>query len=187
MKKLRFFSVFIAAALTCCACGTSAKAPAGVNDDGEKEGVEEMSNVGYGSVAKDRDATESKKIKTEDIPQKGYTSVAEFLQGRAPGVQVTDNGSGEPTIIIRGVATINGNTQPLYILDGVEISSLMSLNPNDIYSVEVLSGVSASIYGSRGGNGVLIFVSKGKHEADLMLQEQERQERLARKAARKAK
>lgn len=187
MKKVCFYSVLVAAALMCCACGTSSKTPSDVNDDVAKANEEEMSNVGYGTVSKDRDATESKKIKTEDIPQKGYASVAEFLQGRAPGVQVTDNGSGEPTIIIRGIATINGNTQPLYILDGVEISSLMSLNPNDIYSVEVLSGVSASIYGSRGGNGVLIFVSKGKHEADLMLQEQERQERLAKKAARKAK
>lgn len=187
MKKTFLYFAVASAILMCCACGTTSKIATYGNDDEAEDSVEEMFNVGYGTVSKDRDATESKKLKTEDIPQKGYASVAEFLQGRAPGVQVTDNGSGEPTIIIRGVATINGNTTPLYILDGVEISSLMSLNPNDIYSVEVLSGVSASIYGSRGGNGVLIFVSKGKHEADLMLQEQERQERLARKAARKAK
>ena len=93
-------------------------------------------------------------------------SVSDALQGQVAGLQVFTS-SGEPSAVssmtIRGVTSINAETEPLYILDGSEISSntFVSLNPNDIESVTVLKDASSTaIYGSRAANGVVIVTSK---------------------------
>ena len=93
-------------------------------------------------------------------------NVADALQGQVSGMQVYTE-SGEPSAVssmrIRGVTSINASTEPLYILDGSEISAntFVSLNPNDIENITVLKDASSTaIYGSRAANGVVIITSK---------------------------
>ncbi|MDG3581101.1 SusC/RagA family TonB-linked outer membrane protein [Galbibacter pacificus] len=86
------------------------------------------------------------------------------MQGRVAGVKITSDGSpsgGGTKVLIRGVGTLN-NTDPLYIIDGVPTKSgMQELNPNDIESIQVLKdAASASIYGSRASNGVIVITTK---------------------------
>ena len=103
----------------------------------------------------------------DELKKSVVTSLDQALQGRAAGVQVTQN-SGTPgggiSVSIRGINSLNGN-EPLYVIDGVAISGnnngnssvLSSINPSDIVSMEVLKDASATaIYGSRASNGVVL-------------------------------
>lgn len=139
--------------------------------------------VGYGTVKK-KDLTGSVATLSSKDFNKGVIATPEqLLQGRTPGVMITP-ASGEPgaaaTITVRGSASIRGNQEPLYVVDGVPISPggttssqsgvegmttprnpLSFLNPNDIESITVLKDASsAAIYGSRGANGVVIITTK---------------------------
>ena len=98
-----------------------------------------------------------------DIPQ---TSPISMIQGRSPGVLVED-GSGQPgsqgSIVIRGVSTFGGDTDPLYVIDGTpsENNVLNTLNPNDIESISILKDATAtSLYGSRAAFGVVLITTK---------------------------
>ncbi len=91
-------------------------------------------------------------------------NVAEALQGRVPGVTITNNGNpgGAPKVTVRGFGTSN-NTNPLYIIDGVQTDNpdvLNSINPNDIDQMNVLKDAAAAIYGARASNGVIIITTK---------------------------
>ena len=133
--------------------------------------LDEVVVVGYG-VMKRSDLTGSVvSVGEKDIKKSVITSVDQALQGRAAGVQVTQN-SGSPgggiSVSIRGVNSLNGN-EPLYVIDGVAIdgqtngnsSALSSINPSDIVSMEVLKDASATaIYGSRASNGVVLITTK---------------------------
>lgn len=131
--------------------------------------------TGYGAQAK-REVTGSiSSIKGSVIESLPMQSFDRAIQGRAAGVQVI-SGGGQPggsiTVNIRGTGTINGSTQPLYIVDGVQVSSgsisgttlsnaLTSINPADIESIEILKdAAAASIYGTLAGNGVVIITTK---------------------------
>ena len=88
----------------------------------------------------------------------------QILQGRTPGVNVT-NSSGAPggnvSIRIRGSNSINGNNEPLYVIDGFVGANFRDINPSDIESIQVLKDASATaIYGSRGANGVVLITTK---------------------------
>ena len=114
-------------------------------------------------------------ISGKDIEKLPIVTFDQALQGRAAGVQVTTN-SGQPgsgiSVNIRGVATINGSTSPLYVIDGVQVNqsglsglttqnALGTINPQDIESIEVIKdAATASIYGSQAGNGVVIVTTK---------------------------
>ena len=133
--------------------------------------LDEVVVVGYG-VMKRSDITGSVvSVGEKDIKKSVITSVDQALQGRAAGVQVTQN-SGSPgggiSVAIRGVNSLNGN-EPLYVIDGVAVdgqtngnsSALSSINPSDIVSMEVLKDASATaIYGSRASNGVVLITTK---------------------------
>lgn len=86
-----------------------------------------------------------------------YSNILQYMQGRVPGVAITGN-----RVIIRGINTFYGSTDPLFLLDGVpiDISGVTSLNPGDIATIEILKGPECAIYGSRGANGVIAFYSK---------------------------
>jgi TonB-dependent SusC/RagA subfamily outer membrane receptor len=119
-----------------------------------------MVNVGYGQV-KRSDLTTS--VSTVDIKQNdvaGYTDIGEYLQGKVPGLSVTKSGDGYK-YTIRGINSINSSTDPLFIVDGVEVTDISYLNPRDIKSVDVLKDASASIYGTRGGCGVILISTVG--------------------------
>lgn len=86
------------------------------------------------------------------------------LQGQLAGVQVRTT-TGEPgadlQIRVRGAASVNASSDPLYVVDGVPMSTLSGINPSDIQSIEVLKdAASAAIYGSRGSNGVVMVTTK---------------------------
>jgi len=129
--------------------------------------------VGYGRSRRANLTTAQTSVGAKEIEKTVNTTVEQALQGRAAGVYVTQN-SGQPgggiSVTIRGVSSINGNTEPLYVIDGVQISgsgsgnsagNLAGLNPADIEDMQILQGPSATaIYGSRGTNGVILITTK---------------------------
>ncbi len=121
--------------------------------------------VGYGTMKK-RDLTGSiTQLKTDEITSVMTANPLEALQGKAPGVAVyTNNEVGaEPTLRIRGSASINAGTDPLIVVDGFPLvdGNMNDINPADIESMEVLKDASSTaIYGSRGANGVIMITTK---------------------------
>jgi len=103
-------------------------------------------------------------VDMKDLMKQTEPNPIKALQGRVSGVKISSDGSpsgGNTKIVIRGVGTLN-NTDPLYVIDGMPTKSGMhELNPNDIESIQVLKDASsASIYGSRASNGVIIITTK---------------------------
>jgi TonB-dependent SusC/RagA subfamily outer membrane receptor len=90
-----------------------------------------------------------------------YPEISQALQGKAAGVQIT----AESELRIRGISSLNSDSEPLYVVDGVPQNNISSLNPNDIDKIEVLKDASAtSIYGTRGANGVILVTTKQEKE-----------------------
>ena len=121
--------------------------------------------VGYGTMKKSDITGSVVSVNTEDMMKRAPVNIAQGLQGAAPGVIVTmQDGSpdAKAQVRIRGVATINGNASPLYVVDGVQVGSDASfVNPSDIESIDVLKDASATaIYGSAGANGVIMITTK---------------------------
>lgn len=116
-------------------------------------------NVGYGTVKRSKLTSSVSKVSTEDSQMASYNNIGEYLMGRVPGLMVTKQGSSYK-YTVRGLNSINLSTDPLFIVDGVETSNIDYLNPRDIQSVEVIKDGTASIYGSRGANGVILITTK---------------------------
>ena len=130
----------------------------------DNEQLDELVVTGYTTQRK-ADLTGSVSVvSTDDLKTSPDADPMRALQGRVPGMTVTGNGSpiGTGTVRIRGVGSINSSQDPLFIIDGVPTTmSLNSLNTNDIESMQVLKdAASASIYGSRAANGVIIITTK---------------------------
>lgn len=130
----------------------------------DTKALEEVVVVGYG-VQRKKDLTGAvSTINGDMFKERKETQVAQALQGAMSGVMVTRNGAngamGGATIRIRGVTTI-GNSDPLVIVDGVPVSDVNQVNPNDIENLSVLKdAASASIYGSRAASGVILITTK---------------------------
>ena len=109
-------------------------------------------------------------VSTDALKTSSDTDPMRALQGKVPGMNITVNGSpsGAGTVRIRGIGSFNTSQDPLYIVDGVPTNSaLNSLNANDIESMQVLKdAASASIYGSRAANGVIIITTKQGKKGD---------------------
>ncbi len=124
--------------------------------------LEDVVVVGYGKKKKVNLTGSVSEIKAEAIEGKPVSNAYEALQGEAAGLiiqQPSSQPGAVPRINIRGISTINGNT-PLILVDGV-ISSLNNINPNNIASISILKdAASASIYGSRAANGVILVTTK---------------------------
>ncbi len=129
-------------------------------------GLDEVLVVGYGTQKRANVTGAISTMSSEQLVEIPTATVDQALQGRLAGVNVTSN-SGSPgsglSVIIRGVGT-NGNSQPLYVVDGVQTGSINSIEPYDVESIEVLKdAASAAIYGAQAANGVvLITTKKGK-------------------------
>lgn len=130
------------------------------------ESLEEVVVVGYGVQKKALTTGANLNVKGEDIQALNTSTAMEALQGTTPGVSIIRN-NGQPgagtKVTIRGLGTI-GNSNPLYIVDGVATGNIDYLNPSDIQSIDVLKdAASAAIYGSRAANGVILVTTvKGK-------------------------
>lgn len=83
-----------------------------------------------------------------------------MLIGEVAGVRVDMTGNNSANIYIRGKNSISGSSQPLFIVDGSEVSDISYLNPNDVDRIDVLKDASAAIYGVRGANGVIVITTK---------------------------
>ena len=137
-----------------------------------QQSLNEVVVVGYGTMRK-RDVTGAiTSISSEDINGSKTSTVLEAMQGKVAGMVI--QGSSEPgggsSVMIRGASSLSteaGANSPLYIVDGMEVSSIDNINPNDIASIEVLKdAASASIYGSKSANGVLLITTvQGKEGA----------------------
>ena len=121
--------------------------------------------IGYGTMKKSDISGSVATINKEQMERKVPVNVADALQGAAAGVMVT-NQDGAPgtasAVRIRGIGTINGDANPLYVVDGVQCGTNADfVNPSDIESIEVLKDASATaIYGSAGANGVIMITTK---------------------------
>jgi len=109
----------------------------------------------------------SSTVTSEDIDRQPGQPIEQVMMGRFPGVTVTRTPDGGVAVRIRGTTSIRGSSEPLYVLDGVEIQpgpggSLAGINPHDIASIQVLKDpAETAMYGVRGANGVLIIKTKG--------------------------
>jgi TonB-linked SusC/RagA family outer membrane protein len=121
--------------------------------------------IGYGTAKRSDISGSVTSVNTQTMMKKAPLNVAQGLQGAAAGVIVVDQ-DGAPSAMsqvrIRGVGTINGSADPLFVVDGVQVGSNANfLNPSDIENIEVLKDASATaIYGSRGANGVVLITTK---------------------------
>lgn len=132
----------------------------------DESDLAEVVVTGYKQQSKRNFAGSAGTIKGESIRSTPIASFDQVLQGRTPGLLMRAT-SGQPgnsgSIIIRGRGSISGSTEPIYIVDGIQIQAtdFSLLNPNDIENVAVLKdAVASSLYGSRGGNGVIVVTTK---------------------------
>ena len=111
-------------------------------------------------------------VSVDELAKQNENNPIKALQGRVPGMNIAADGSpsGSATVRIRGIGTLNNN-DPLYIIDGVPTKAGMhELNGNDIESIQVLKdAASASIYGSRAANGVIIITTKGGKDGKIKI------------------
>src|SRR5699024_3075109 len=137
---------------------------------------EERVVVGYGTQRKSDLTGSVSSISAEEVSSASFTSIDQGLAGKASGLQVTQT-SGQPgsgaSVQIRGTGSLQGGTQPLYVIDGLplypgsgagpgnKISPISALNTSDIDSIEILKDASATtIYGARGSNGAVLTTTK---------------------------
>ena len=142
----------------------------------EGRSMDEVVVVAYGTQVKKKVTGAISRVNGRDLENKPFTSVDQMLQGKVPGLLSTSP-TGQPggiqQIRIRGIGSVTAGAAPLYVIDGVPVNSgdfsrlnntsnaLAGLNPNDIESVSVLKdAASASIYGSRAANGVILITTK---------------------------
>ena len=138
--------------------------------------LQEVVVVGYGTKKKSDLTGSISTIKGSEVENVPFSSVDKALQGKVAGLQSVA-ASGQPgasqNIVIRGISSINGSSNPLWVIDGIPVNTgdasrlqttanlLSTLNPNDIESISVLKdAASQSIYGSRAANGVIVVTTK---------------------------
>ncbi|MCF7561157.1 TonB-dependent receptor [Sabulilitoribacter multivorans] len=127
--------------------------------------LDEVIVVAYGTSTKEAFTGSASVINSEQLLTRNVTSPIAAIEGRATGVQFTStNGQpgSSPNIVIRGVGTLNGDTDPLFIVDGIQYEgALNTINQEDIASFTILKdAASTSLYGSRAANGVVIITTK---------------------------
>lgn len=112
-------------------------------------------DIGYQEVNEDLSTDNIGTIDHSDNRMSHYSTIYEMIRGEVPGVIVSGN-----SITIRGVATVNGTTEPLFVVNGMYMNDISSIHPDMVESIEVLKGADASIYGMQGANGVIIIKTK---------------------------
>ncbi|WP_211097031.1 SusC/RagA family TonB-linked outer membrane protein [Neolewinella litorea] len=134
------------------------------------ESLSEVVVVGYGTQRKSDVTGAIGTISSEELLRAPVTNALQGLQGKVAGVNIFLNSgspTGSPRVLIRGLGTINSNSAPLYVVDGVVMEDIQFLNPNDIKSMEVLKDASSTaIYGARGANGVILVTTRRGPDQD---------------------
>lgn len=125
--------------------------------------LEETVVVGYGTQKRGDLTSSVASAKAEDIMKQPATTAMQSLQGQLAGVNIinTDQPGATPSVVIRGLGTALGGRNPLYVVDGLIVTNITNINPNDIETIDVMKdAASSAIYGVRGANGVVIVTTK---------------------------
>jgi TonB-linked SusC/RagA family outer membrane protein len=174
-KTLVFSSIGFAA--TEVSIGKGSSINVSLQTSAQKD-LQDVVVVGYGTQRKAEMTSSVSRVSGDKVAQVPFSSVDQTLQGKAAGLQ-TAGFTGQPganqQVRIRGIGSFSASTQPLYVVDGIQINAgdlqnqaitsstnvLSNLNPDDIESISVLKDAAAtSIYGARGGNGVILITTK---------------------------
>jgi len=115
---------------------------------------EDLVDIGYGKVKRRNLTTEVNRIKGQQSRYQSYPNIYEMIRGEVPGVDVVDK-----SIRIRNAFSYQLSTEPLFVVDGMIVPRIDDISPLDVKSIEVLKGASASVYGARGANGVLLITT----------------------------
>lgn len=150
-----------------CACGPTANVVRNDNSD---------INIGYTTVSRNAMSDTSNSLQISDSDHEQYNSMLEYLRDRVPGVEVQGS-----SIIIRGISSLQGASDPLIMFDGAEIMDINMVDPRDVYSVDVLKDTGASMYGVKGSNGVILIKSKTSHIMEVQAREAKKAARAIRK------
>ncbi len=134
--------------------------------EAENQALEEVKVIGYGTQRAEAVTGSVASIKGDALREVPAANIGQALQGRLPGVQISQSSSqpgASPQIRIRGTRSLTASNDPLVVLDGIPFpGSIGDINPNDIASIDILKDASATaIYGSRGANGVVLVTTKG--------------------------
>ena len=126
--------------------------------------LDEVVVVGYGTMRRKEVTTSITTVSAKDMNVGAYTDAGQLLQGKVPGlvvVQNSDPNGGVNSLTLRGASTLNGSTEPLYVVDGIPGVNMNLVAPGDIESIDVLRDASATaIYGSKAANGVIMVTTK---------------------------
>lgn len=129
----------------------------------DSETLEEVVVVGYGVQKKSSVTGAISQVKPEDMENRTITNAPAALQGKTAGVQIIQTSAApgsSPTVRVRGYSS-NVSSNPLYVVDGIRLTDISGIDPNDIASMEVLKdAASAAIYGAEAGNGVILITTK---------------------------
>ena len=129
----------------------------------ESTRLDDVVVVGYGVQKKSSVTGAISQVKPEDLQNRSITNAQSALQGKTAGVQIIQTSSApgaSPTVRVRGFSS-NTSSNPLYVVDGIRLTSISGIDPNDIASMEVLKdAASAAIYGAEAGNGVVLITTK---------------------------
>lgn len=132
--------------------------------------LSEVVVIGYGTRKAGAITGSVAQIKAEDIVRTPAQSAIQAIQGKAAGVNIVTNDEpgANPSIRIRGLGTVIGGRDPLYVIDGIETNGMNGLNPNDIATIDILKDASSlAIYGQKGSNGVVIITTKKGKKGDI--------------------
>ena len=140
MKRILYLTLSV---VLLAGCGSSSRVP----------GDDNKIDVGYGTQDPDHVTTAVSNVKVKKHEAQTFSSMYDYLRGRVPGVMVTSDNR----IIIRGIGTNSDATDPLILVDGVEMTDLSSIDPMFVKSVDVIKDGSSAIYGMQGANGVIII------------------------------
>lgn len=140
-----------------------------VMQENNQKVLDEVVIVGYGTKKKGAVTGAVVQLKSDEILKNPAQSAIQAVQGKAAGVNIVTNDEpgANPSIIIRGLGSLLGSRNPLYVIDGVEANGLNGLSSNDIATIDILKDASSlAIYGQKGANGVVIIsTKKGKSGA----------------------
>ena len=148
----------------------ASEVPASIILAEDSEFLEDVVVIGYGSQSKKEVTGSVASLKPDDFNQGGVANPMGLLQGKVAGLNVIKNGGDDPAqnnynVQLRGVGSLNGSTEPLYVIDGVPGGNLSSVQPADIESIDILKdGSAAAIYGTRANAGVILITTRRGHK-----------------------
>lgn len=161
MKRFLYIATLC---LFCASCGTAVKTA-----------TKPLTNAEYVDAGASFNS-----VTMTDKESAQYSNMIDYIKDKVPGVQAEGSGGTSTKLIVRGVSSLKGSNDPLIIVDGNEVVDINIVDPEDVYSVDVLKDASASIYGVKGSAGVIVINTKhARFEAE--------QARIQKKAAKEAK